>query len=83
MMFEKPAQKFLTNDLGGASEWMKQNLNQSEALPSIRSLRSMIRSFQSRLLHLIVKTFLESVSYKRKKGLYPQSDFEMERSGLE
>ena len=29
------------------------------------------------LLHLIVKTFLESVSYERKKGRYPQSDFEM------
>ena len=56
----EPAQKFRTNDLGSASDWMKQILNQSEALRSIRSLRSKIRSFQARLVHLIVKTFLES-----------------------
>ena len=60
MTSEKPAQKFRTNDLGSASDWMKQILNQSEALRSIRSLRSKIRSFQARLVHLIVKTFLES-----------------------
>ena len=60
MTSEKPAQKFRTNDLGSASDWMKQISNQSEALRSIRSLRSKIRSFQARLVHLIVKTFLES-----------------------
>ena len=60
MTSEKPAQKFRTNDLGSVSDWMKQILNQSEALLSFPSLRSMIRSFQARLLHLIVKTFLES-----------------------
>ena len=29
---EKPPQKFRTNDLGSASDWMKQILNQSEAV---------------------------------------------------
>ena len=57
MTSEKPAQKFRTNDLGSVSDWMKQILNQSEALLSFPSLRSMIRTFQARLLHLICQNF--------------------------